>query len=53
MKSYEDRQPFTSMLQAKPTRATPRRFRLDGRAIEIAENINRWYGPGYRYLRLS
>jgi hypothetical protein len=32
---------------------TPRRFRLDGRTIEIAENINRWCGPSYRHLRLS
>lgn len=30
-----------------------RRVRLDGRDIEIAENIDQWHGPGYRYHKVK
>ncbi len=30
-----------------------RRLRLGRRAIDIAEDIDRWYGPGYRYHKVK
>ena len=30
-----------------------RRLHLDGRDIEIAENIDQWHGPGYRYHKVK
>ena len=29
-----------------------RRVRLDGRQIEIAENIDQWHGGDYRYFKV-
>ena len=29
-----------------------RRVRLDSRQIEIAENIDQWHGPDYRYFKV-
>jgi hypothetical protein len=31
----------------------PKRFRLDGREVEIAENIDRWHGEGYSYFKVK
>ncbi len=31
---------------------TPRRFHLDGRAIEVAEVIDRWLAPDHRYFKV-
>ena len=31
---------------------TPRRFTLDGRAIEVAEVVDRWLAPDHRYFKL-
>ena len=31
----------------------PRRFRFDGREIEVAENIDQWPGPDYRYFEVK
>lgn len=33
--------------------APPRRLYLDGRRIDIAETIDRWYGPDYRYVKVK
>jgi len=33
--------------------AMPKRFRLNGRKVEIAENIDVWHGPNYRYLKVK
>jgi hypothetical protein len=30
----------------------PRRFRLDGREIEVSDNLDQWPGPDYRYFKL-
>jgi hypothetical protein len=30
----------------------PRRFRLDGRHIEVVENLDRWFGPDYAYFKV-
>ncbi len=30
-----------------------RRLRLDGRDVEIAENVDQWPGPGYRYHKVK
>jgi hypothetical protein len=30
-----------------------RRFRFDGRVIEVAENIDQWHGVGYRYVKVG
>jgi hypothetical protein len=30
-----------------------RRFRLDDRVIEVAENIDQWHGVSYRYLKVG
>lgn len=29
-----------------------RRFRLDGRVIEVADNIDQWHGADYRYVKV-
>jgi hypothetical protein len=29
-----------------------RRFRLDGRVIEVADNIDQWLGADYRYVKV-
>jgi hypothetical protein len=31
---------------------TPRRIRFNARAVEVAEVVDRWYGPDYRYFKL-
>lgn len=31
----------------------PRRFRLDGRDVEIIETVDRWHGPDYRYFKVK
>ncbi len=31
---------------------TVRRFRLDGRDIDVAENIDCWHGRGYQYHKV-
>ncbi len=31
---------------------TVRRFRLDGRDVDVAENIDRWHGRGYQYHKV-
>lgn len=31
----------------------PRRFRLDGREIEVSDNLDQWYGADYRYFKLK
>ena len=33
--------------------AAPKRFRLNGRVVEIAENIDVWYGRSYRYFKVK
>lgn len=30
-----------------------RRFRLDSRVVEVAENIDEWYGADYRYVKIK
>lgn len=30
----------------------PRRFRLDGREIEVVDNLDQWPGPDYRYFKV-
>jgi len=30
----------------------PRRFRLDGREIEVSDNLDQWPGPDYRYFKV-
>jgi hypothetical protein len=29
-----------------------RRFHLDSRVVEVAENIDQWYGADYRYVKV-
>jgi hypothetical protein len=29
-----------------------KRFRLDGRRVEVTENIDRWFGPDYAYFKV-
>ena len=29
-----------------------RRFRLDSRVVEVADNIDRWHGADYRYVKV-
>jgi hypothetical protein len=29
-----------------------KRFRLDGRCVEVIENIDRWFGPDYAYFKV-
>jgi hypothetical protein len=31
----------------------PRRLRLDGRTIEVIENVDRWFGPDYCYFKVK
>jgi hypothetical protein len=31
---------------------TPRRFRLDGRIVDVAEVLDQWLGADYRYFKL-
>lgn len=30
-----------------------RRFHLDSRVVEVAENIDEWYGADYRYVKIK
>ncbi len=30
-----------------------RRIRLDDRVVEVADNIDQWHGPGYRYVKVK
>jgi hypothetical protein len=30
-----------------------RRFRLDGRVVEVVNNIDQWHGADYRYIKVS
>lgn len=30
-----------------------RRFRLDSRLVEVADNIDQWHGVDYRYFKVS
>jgi hypothetical protein len=30
-----------------------RRFRLDSRVVEVADNIDHWYGADYRYVKVK
>ncbi len=29
-----------------------RRFRLESRVVEVADNIDAWHGAGYRYVKV-
>jgi hypothetical protein len=31
----------------------PKRFRLNGRDVEIVENLDQWQGPDYRYFKVK
>ena len=31
---------------------TPLRIRFDSRVVEVAELIDRWHGPDYRYFKI-
>lgn len=31
----------------------PRRFFFDGRGVEVAGNLDQWYGPSYRYFKVK
>jgi len=33
-------------------REKPKRFRLNRRDVEIAENLDQWHGPDYRYFKV-
>ena len=39
--------------ESGPFGQAPKRFRLDGREVEIAENIDRWHGAGYCYFKVK
>jgi hypothetical protein len=39
--------------EAGPFGDSPKRFHLDGRQVEIAENIDRWHGAGYCYFKVK
>ena len=39
--------------EAGPFGETLKRFHLDGRQVEIAENIDRWPGAGYCYFKVK
>jgi len=30
-----------------------RRFHLDGRLVEVADNIDQWYGADHRYIKVK
>jgi len=32
---------------------TPRRLMLGGRAVEVVEVLDRWYGPDHRYFKVA
>lgn len=31
----------------------PRRFHLDGRSVEVVENVDRWFGRNYCYFKVK
>jgi hypothetical protein len=31
----------------------PRRFGLDGRSVQVIENVDRWFGPDYCYFKIK
>ena len=31
----------------------PSRFRLDGREVEVMENVDQWHGADYRYFKVK
>ena len=31
----------------------PSRFRLDGREVEVMENVDQWHGPDYCYFKVK
>ena len=31
----------------------PRRFRLDGRVVEVAKILDQWFGADYRYCKVA
>jgi hypothetical protein len=31
----------------------PRRFFFDRRGVEVAGNLDQWYGPSYRYFKVK
>jgi hypothetical protein len=31
----------------------PRRFFFDERGVEVAENLDQWHGPDYRYFKVK
>jgi hypothetical protein len=33
--------------------STPRRFRLDGREVEVVEVLDQWFGADYRYSKVK
>ena len=39
--------------EAGPFGQMPKRFHLDGRQVEIAENIERWHRAGYCYFKVK
>ncbi len=39
--------------EAGPFGEILRRFHVDGRRVEIAENIDRWQGAGYCYFKVK
>jgi hypothetical protein len=39
--------------EAGPFGEILKRFHLDGRQVEIAENIDRWHGAGYCYFKVK
>ena len=39
--------------EAGPSGEILKRFHLDGRQVEIAENIDRWHGAGYCYFKVK
>ena len=39
--------------EAGPFGETLKRFHLEGRQVEIAENIDRWPGAGYCYFKVK
>ena len=31
----------------------PRRLHLDGHQVDVFETLDQWYGPDYRYIKVS
>ena len=31
----------------------PRRVHVDGRSIDVVENLDQWHGPNYRYFKFK